>query len=476
MIYQLLRENCSHCLKSMYIGQPFFECANCNFVAHSRCFTHSKSDIINHKYYCSTCKDTIEIKYNPFKNFQYDDVHRDYDEETLKISNFLENCRSYNAQELEASHASNFKQFGSSYFLNIDGNKSNFNSLVAELHRIGHKFTAIGLAETNVSSAESQVYALPDYNSFYQNNQANKTKGTGVALYVLDKLNTVVNEQVSDVTANLESLFVTSRTNNQVATFGVIYRPPSGDFSSFLRELSKILELLPKRSVQIMGDFNVNLHANNKEVNEFEEIMFSAGFFPLISTHTHEKPGCNQTCIDNIFTNDIDRSVASGTISDKLSHHSPIFHIFDNMSTLNSSPQSKHVQYYDYSDSNVRKFVSDLDTDLSENPPNSLDDFIGTFKANLDKACKLDRPKISKRNPINNPWITGNLVASINKKHKLKNEWIKAKKEYCALNRKTKCEKVKEACHCKPCNTSREMHTIFIDKRRSVKYAIDSET
>ena len=121
----------------------------------------------------------------------------------------------YNAQELEASHASNFKQFGSSYFLNIDGNKSNFNSLVAELHRIGHKFTAIGLAETNVSSAESQVYALPDYNSFYQNNRANKTKGTGVALYVLDKLNTVVNEQVSDVTANLESLFVTSRTNNQ---------------------------------------------------------------------------------------------------------------------------------------------------------------------------------------------------------------------------------------------------------------------
>ena len=144
------------------------------------------------------------------------------------------------------------------------------------------------------------------------------------------------------------------------------------------------------------------------------------------------------------------------------------------MSTLNSSSQSKHVQYHDYSDSNVRKFVSDLDADLSENPPNSLDDFIGTFKANLNKACKLDRPKISKRNPINNPWITGNLVASINKKHELKDKWIKAKKEYCAVNRKTKCEKVKEACHCKPCNTSREMHTIFLDKRRSVKYAIDS--
>jgi hypothetical protein len=223
-----------------------------------------------------------------------------------------------------------------------------------------------------------------------------------------------------------------------------------------------------------MGDFNVNLHANNKEVNEFEEVMFSAGFFPLISTHTHEKPGCNRTCIDNIFTNDIDKSIASGTISDKLSHHSPIFHIFDNMSALKTTSHSKYIQYYDYSDSNVGKFASDLDKDLSGNPPSSLDDFIGTFKANLDKACKLDRPKISKRNPINNPWITGGLVASINRKHELKDDWIKAKKKYCLLNRKTKCENVKIACHCKPCNTAREMHTTFINKRRSVKYAIDS--
>ena len=34
------------------------------------------------------------------------------------------------------------------YFYNIDGNKSNFDTLAGELHRFGDKFSFIGLAET----------------------------------------------------------------------------------------------------------------------------------------------------------------------------------------------------------------------------------------------------------------------------------------------------------------------------------------
>ena len=36
-----------------------------------------------------------------------------------------------------------------------------------------------------------------------------------------------------------------------------------------------------------MGDFNVNLHVKSSVVSDFEEIMFSTGFMPVISTHTH---------------------------------------------------------------------------------------------------------------------------------------------------------------------------------------------
>ena len=38
------------------------------------------------------------------------------------------------------------------YNLNVDGNKSNFDTLAGALHRFGDKFSFIGLAETGLNS------------------------------------------------------------------------------------------------------------------------------------------------------------------------------------------------------------------------------------------------------------------------------------------------------------------------------------
>ncbi len=398
MISHLIRENCSHCLKSVYIGQLSFECYKCNCIIHSKCFSPSKAEIIDCNYFCNSCKDDVVTKYNPFKYFENDDEPMDCNDDISKITTILESCQTYTVNDLNASHNENFKNFSTSYFLNIDGNKSNFNSLVAELHRINHEFSVIALAETNIGPEESSVYTLQNYNSFYQNTQDKKAKGTGVAIYVNDKINAVVNETVSEVTENVESLFVTTRNNCSEVTFGVIYRPPNGNFTSFCDELSKILEQLPKKSVYIMGDFNVNLHVNSKEVNDFEEAVFTAGFSPLISTYTHEKPGCRQTCIDNILTNDINNTIASGTISESISHHLPIFHIFNGFSAQNSTqPNAKYIQYYDYSDSNIQQFVSNLEKDLSENPPFQCEICRTSLKANRANNSS-DYPKMPEHN------------------------------------------------------------------------------
>ena len=109
-------------------------------------------------------------------------------------------------------------------------------------------------------------------------------------------------------------------------TIGAIYRPPSADFYKSLEELAYILQQLPKKFTHIIGDFNVDLHKDTScEVKEFESIMLTNGFLPLISIHTHEKPGCNKSCIDNVFTNSINDYITSGTISKIISHHLPIF-------------------------------------------------------------------------------------------------------------------------------------------------------
>ena len=48
----------------------------------------------------------------------------------------------------------------STYFLNIDGNKTNFDRLSAELAVIKHKFAVVALAETNTDECNKDLYKL----------------------------------------------------------------------------------------------------------------------------------------------------------------------------------------------------------------------------------------------------------------------------------------------------------------------------
>ena len=82
------------------------------------------------------------------------------------------------------------------------------------------------------------------------------------------------------------------------------------------------------------------------------------------------------------------------------------------------------------------------------------------------------RSIVSKRTPLNNPWITTGIIASINKKHELHDEWDKARRKYCLRNENKKCNEVDEACHCWPCNSARDKEESFKVKRTLVKKII----
>ena len=100
----------------------------------------------------------------------------------------------------------------------------------------------------------------------------NKSKGFGVALHIQESLNAVVDNHVSRVTENLQSLFVTINGPTNSTKVGVIYRSPSGDHDQSLSELSAITESLPNSGVHILGDLNTNLfNRNSKVVQEFEK-------------------------------------------------------------------------------------------------------------------------------------------------------------------------------------------------------------
>lgn len=228
------------------------------------------------------CSSEIDYVYNPFRKLNYtekcdcdDDKFyglelNDIVDDITKISDVLENCKSYNnLTDLDNSirtltpngAGDSISDRFSTLFLNLDGNKSNFDMLAVDIRRLKYNFSVIGLAETNTDPSNKNLYPLDNYNSFYQDPYPNKTKGTGVAMYVHTSIKATVNVSLSHISPNIETLFLNITLDKQTVTVGTIYRPPSGNCNTFLEEFRHILENCPKKNLYIMGDFNIDLHA-----------------------------------------------------------------------------------------------------------------------------------------------------------------------------------------------------------------------
>ena len=102
-------------------------------------------------------------------------------------SKVLDACQKLNAKSLVNLISEQFNM--NIYFYNIDGNKSNFNTLTAELNCFKDTFSLIGLTEKNVDSCHKDLYPLDGFKSYYSDKLPNKSTGTGVALYIHESFN-----------------------------------------------------------------------------------------------------------------------------------------------------------------------------------------------------------------------------------------------------------------------------------------------
>ena len=122
----------------------------------------------------------------------------------------------------------------STYFLNIDGNKTNFDRRSAELAVIKHKFSVVALAETNTDECNKDLYKLSnEYTPVYSSKIENKVKGSGVALYVKNGFSFNILNELSSCDKNIETLFIKITNTSAPIVIGVVYRPPSGDIDEF---------------------------------------------------------------------------------------------------------------------------------------------------------------------------------------------------------------------------------------------------
>ena len=440
MSNNLEKETCCCCNKSLNIDHAFLECESCNAIIHSKCFSYSKFQVVNDNWVCQPCQSKIAPRYNPFKKWANSETDKHYENDCgndmIQLSGILDKCNMFTIQSLNdklndlTPRDALVNNILSSFFLNIDGNFSNFDHLQVILKGIAHTFSAIGLAETNLGPKASAPFILPGYTSYYQEIREDKKSGTGVALYVHKSLNAAVVDELSHCTKDLESIIVKITNLAKPIFFGSVYRPHDGDITAFYTQLNDIFEALPNEGCFIMGDYNIDL-LRHKVDNIYEEAILTNGFHPLVSLSTHEKPNCKPSCIDNIHSNETDSILVTGTLSDRISHHLPILQ-FSDIDSLSRDNKIKQTKVFDYSNKNVQGFINELQQTVPNLlPSTNFSDFTELFESTLNKHCKLDKPKVTKRTSANNPWITDGLIESIKRKHELKNEWINTKSKKC---------------------------------------------
>lgn len=433
---KISKETCLPCNKFINIGQPILECEKCFKVIHTKCHKSSGFASANNRWLCHNCLGSDLPRYNPFNYindaFHSDKFHENDNEaidETLQcVMSILETCLPYDIEKLNNA-AEQLKNIDTSpmstMFLNIDGNASNFDTFLTELKRLKHSFPIIGLAETNVDEPLKDLYRIPEYTSFYQNTLKGKIKGTGVALYVRNDLNASTLDRVGFCTPDIESYFVQISNTEDPITFGVIYRPPSGEIGKFIDAMHSIVSNLPNKNVHILGDYNIDLlKESSKDTEMFEDFFLQYGFAPVISIPTHERLNCKSTCIDNILTNSCDAVMLSGTLPKiRLGEHMPIFEVLKTV-LPRSLEQQKTYKLYEFSNSNVNKFIEKLSTSIEHLVPSvNFSEFTELFENTLNATCKLAQPKETKRTPLNNPWITDAISAAVDRKHALREEW-----------------------------------------------------
>jgi len=160
------REVCEGCEKQIYSGNSWCACDMCFKISHSKCVNKSSFifQALESVWLCSECNGRGRLKrYNPFANM-FSESEADSNDMIAKsteyqlISNILQECRMYETvSKFNIDHSGdprspspNFSMF----FNNIDGNLTNFDSLVVQLSKYSLAFSAIAVCETNINSTQ----------------------------------------------------------------------------------------------------------------------------------------------------------------------------------------------------------------------------------------------------------------------------------------------------------------------------------
>ena len=221
------------------------------------------------------------------------------------------------------------------------------------------QYDVIILTETFLTDATNFTYEIEGYQSF---SSFKTNRRGGVKVFCRNYMNPV---QVDILFVNCElyeSLFISLYlANGKKLLVGGVYRSPSGskvDFNNHY-ENNVLNKLSPGVDCVIGGDFNFNLlnPYNDKQTDDFSDLMSSKSLSPLITIPTHRCPQTllPKTLIDHIWSTLPVHSEAA-VFDYHITHHMATGVLFPDLQTK----KMIKIKFRDYNVNNYNKLAHDI--------------------------------------------------------------------------------------------------------------------
>ena len=310
---------------------------------------------------------------------------------------------------------------------NINSIPKNLNSLV--LDTPPEAFDIMSFCETKLTSNIQQLYTLPNFNMYTNNNT--RLSG-GVTMYVKNNIDSFLRQDLLMIHDFIETLFIEVKTQTKNIIVGLVYRRPKSDALAFINKLDEILQTLSteNKTIIITGDFNFDLFKLDS-VGVMQDLVAnfqSRNFFNVITKPTRVTSK-SATLIDHIWCNNIRELRSCGIIYSQTSDHFPIVSSFELSHTKKTEIESPKL-VRNFSAVNVNKFIESLEDttwDLvlnSSNPNVCIENFYTIFNALFDKHFPFHSIQ-HRKDSENKPFITHEIKSLIKEKHKLQKKSAK---------------------------------------------------
>lgn len=450
---------CPLCLKTISKQQNSIHCNFCNSWIHQKCGKISKSDfetIIKtnnfDNFFCLNCNNFLfpfshsNLTFNKSKNFNgynnEDEKHvifklNQLNEESLNPDSVISNKYFEYNDFLSIPRKS--KSF-SALHLNVSSLSCHFDEFCSMLSRLKHNFSILAITETRFSryTFPSVNFLIPGYSVEHT---PTESSAGGALLYISSKLSYKQRPDLTKIfykSKELESIFVEISQNKKCNIIvASIYKHPLMPIDEFNSNfLNPLLEKVSteNKTLMLLGDFNIDLlkAESNSKVSNFLDIMGSHSLVPSILMPTRITTE-SKTLIDNIFISSTHKDSLAGNIVCNISDHLPQFVFFNN--TMQQSSNQTPVFKQDWSKFNQEEFILDyLNIDWEETlipADGDVNDSFEIFYSQINNLVNKHVPmiKLTKKqiNLCRKPWITKEIIKSMNERDKLLKLYIRCK-------------------------------------------------